>query len=66
MITKHDLKPGVKFRYIDDRVKTIVSICKSRDIFSVDISYKYNIDNQFKYDSVVIDKEDLDNIKLED
>jgi hypothetical protein len=66
MITKHDLKPGVKFKYNDDTLKIITSICKSRDIFSVDISYMYREDNQYKYDSVVIDKEDLDYIKLED
>jgi len=60
MITKHDLKPGIKFKIFDNQtVKTITSICKSRDVYSVDISYKFIENDKVKYDSLLLDKEDL-------
>lgn len=65
MLTKHDLYPGLKFKYLNNIEKTIVSICKSRDVYSVDISYKYTVDNKIKYDSVLIDKEDLNEILID-
>jgi len=64
MITKHDLKPGVKFRIFDFTDKTITSICKSRDVFSVDISYKYKKDGIVKHDSLLLDKDDLELITI--
>lgn len=64
MITKHDLKPGVEFRFRknDLRLNRIVSVCKSRDIYSVDISYSYERNGHKEYDSIIIDREDLDGV----
>lgn len=66
MMNFYDLKPGIKFM-LDNKVCYIVNICKSRDKYSVDISYKYYENGLSKYNTIVVDKDEInEQLKFED